>query len=606
VNAGQPNEHPANDAPTPAALYEAGAQHMQAGRPLDAQLCCRQALATDPNHTDSLHLMGLIALQARQYDHAIAWIARANRQDVNADYLFSLGTALAQQGLLQEACKAFDRAIELKPSDAEAWASRAGLAAKLEQRADALRCYQRLLELDPRNAEAAFRCGHLLLTFDRPAEALACLDRCNELLPDKAMVLEQRAIALHHLRRLDCSINDNVRAHALNPANADICNNIGASLQYLGRDDEALAWFDKALGLRPHFIKALINKASSLAQMRRIDEAIAVYRQVQAIDPGNTEAESYLSLLHRLTGDFEAGWAGQKARWREQMHPGEHAEFHQLLWHGQDGIAGKTILVYADEGFGDTIQFARYIPMLAARGADIVLVAQEPLRPLLSGLAGVRQCLPKPAPSLPLFDWHCPIGNLPMAFGTRLDSIPAAESYLPPPPADRVQRWEQRLTGHFGPRGKLRVGLTWSGNPQHTNDHNRSMPLRLLQPLLTLDADFVSLQKDAKPEDKPLLDTNHVLDPTAQLTDFSETLALVNCLDLVISVDTSVVHLAAAGGRPTWILLPHLPDYRWLLDRDNSPWYPTVRLFRQGSARAWEEVVESVRQALEERIASRR
>ena len=604
MNAGQPNEHPANDALTPSALHEAGVQHMQAGRALEAQLCCRQALAIDPTHIDSLHLMGLIALQARQFDHAIAWIARANRQDVNAEYLFSLGTALTQQGLLQEACKAFDGVLELRPGDAEAWASRAALAARLEQPADALRCYQRVHELDPRNADAAFRCGHLLLTFDRPAEALVCLDRCNALLPDNAMVLEQRAIALHHLRRLDESISDNVRAHALNPGNPDICNNIGATLQYQGRDQEALSWFDKALGLRPHFIKALINKASSLAQMRRIDEAIAVYRRVQAIDPGNTEAESYLSLLYRLLGDFEAGWAGQKARWDEQMRFGDHPDFHQLIWQGQDGIAGKTILVYADEGFGDTIQFARYIPMLAARGAHIVLVAQEPLLPLLSGLAGVTQCLPKPAPALPAFDWHCPIGNLPMAFRTRLDSVPAAESYLPPPAAEHVQRWEQRLAERLGAGRRLRVGLAWSGNPLHSNDHNRSVALRQLLPLLGCDADFISLQREAKPGDKSLLEASGVLDLTADLTDFRETLALANCLDLVISVDTSIVHLAAAGGRPTWILLPYLPDYRWLLDRDDSPWYPTARLLRQSAARNWDEVVQKVRGALAEKIAA--
>jgi tetratricopeptide (TPR) repeat protein len=606
VNAGQPNEPSANDTLTPSALHEAGAQHMQAGRALDAQLCCRQALAIDPHHTDSLHLMGLIALQARHYDHAIAWIARANQQDVTADYLFSLGTALTQQGLLQEACKAFDRAVELRPGDAEAWASRASLAATLNQPADVLRCCQRVFQLDPRHAESAFRCGQVLLMFNRPAEALVYLDRCNELLPDNAMVLEQRAIALHHLRRFDESISDNVRAHALDPTNADTCNNIGASLQYLRRDEEALAWFDKALALRPHFIKALVNKASSLAQMRRIEEAIAAYRQIQAIDPGNSEAESYLSLLHRLLGDFEAGWQGQKARWDEQMRRDDHPDFHRSIWQGQDGIAGKTILVYADEGFGDTIQFARYIPMLAARGAGIVLVAQPPLLPLLSGLPGVKQCLPKPAPALPPFDWHCPIGNLPMAFGTRLDTIPAAQSYLPPPPAARVRHWEQRLTEHFGARRKLRVGLSWSGNPQHSNDHNRSMPLHLLQPLLALDADFVSLQKDGKPADTALLETLRVLDPAADLTDFSETLALVGCLDLVISVDTSVAHLAAAAGRPTWILLPYLPDYRWLLDRDDSPWYPTARLFRQGARRKWEEVVDKVRQALEARIFSSR
>jgi tetratricopeptide (TPR) repeat protein len=593
VNADRPLGQPTDPAPAPSALYEAGLQHMQAGRPLDAQLCCRQALAIDPDHTDSLHLMGLIALQAGQYDHAIAWIAKANQQDVGADYLFSLGTALAQQGLPSEARKAFEQRLQLKPDDAETWASLASLAVKLEQPAEVLRCYQRVCEIDPRHAEAAFRCGQVLLGFNRAAEALSFLDRCNALLPDNAMVLEQRAIALHHLRRLDEAISDNRRAHALNPQNADICNNLGASLQFLNRDEEALTWFDKAIALRPNFIMARINKASSLGQMRRIDEAFATYRDIGAIDPGNTEAESYLSLLHRLTGDFEAGWAWQQKGWGD----------HQHFWRGEDGIAGKTVLVHADEGFGDTIHYARYIPMLAARGARIVVVAKETLHPLLAGLPGVAQCVPQPAPSLPPFDLHCPVGNLPVAFGTRLDTIPASPSYLPPPDEARVQRWEKMLAECIGGRRRLRVGLTWSGNPEHSNDHNRSSPLRLLQPLLGADVDYVSLQREVRPSDRAALDASNIVDLTSKLADFADTLALAHCLDLVITVDTSVAHLAAAAGRTTWILLPHLPDYRWLLDRDDSPWYPTARLFRQSARRDWTEVAENVRRALEEKIA---
>jgi tetratricopeptide (TPR) repeat protein len=422
VNADRPLDHPTNAALAPSALYEAGLQHMQAGRPLEAQLCCQQALAADPHHTDSLHLMGLLSLQARQFDHAIAWIARANQQDIKADYLFSLGTALDQEGLHQEAFRAFDRAVQIKPGDAELWASRGSALTKLAQPADALLSHQRVLEIDPRNADAAFRCGLLLLALHRPAEALSYFNLCDELHPDHAAVLEQRAIALHGLKRFDEAVSDNIRAHALNPAIADVCNNIGASLQYLRRDEEALSWFDKALALRPSFIMALINKASSLAQMRRIDEAIAAYRQVKTIDPDNTEAESYLSLIYRLIGDFGAGWTGHQARWNAHMRPESYPDFHRPLWLGEGDIKGKTVLVFADEGIGDTIQLARYLPMLAARGARVILVVEEALRPLLAPLTGVAQCLPKPAPSLPPFDLHCPICTLPMAFGTRLDT----------------------------------------------------------------------------------------------------------------------------------------------------------------------------------------
>ncbi len=538
MTADRPLDHPTNTVPTPSALYEAGLEHMQAGRPLDAQLCCQQALAADPHHTDSLHLMGLLCLQARQFDHAIAWIARANQQDLKTDYLLSLATALEGQGLYQEAFKALDRAVQLKPADAESWAS--------------------------------------------------------------------RGIILHKLKRFEEAVRDYQRAHELNPASPDICNNIGASLQFLCRDAEALPWFDKALALRPNFVMALINKASSLAQMRRIDETIAIYHEVKAIDPANSEAESYLSLIYLLIGEFEAGWKFYKARWDASLPPQSYAEFQQRLWLGKEDICGKTILIFADEGFGDTIQFARYIPMLAARGAHVVLLVEEALRDVLTGIPGVTRCLAKPVPSLPPFDLHCPIGALPLAFGTRLDTIPSAVSYLPRPSEARVESWERRLRECLGSAGKLRVGLVWSGRAQHSNDHNRSIPLHLLRHLLDTDVSFVSLQREPRPDDQAFLQESGIIDLTSHLADFAETQALISCLDLVISVDTSVAHLAAASGRPTWILLPFLPDYRWLLDRDDSPWYPTVRLFRQSAARSWEEVADKVRCALEERISSRR
>ena len=210
-------------------------------------------------------------------------------------------------------------------------------------------------------------------------------------------------------------------------------------------------------------------------------------------------------------------------------------------------------------------------------------------------MAGVSQCLSKSTAALPAYDLHCPLSSLPLAFRTRLDSIPAEKSYLPPPPADRVQGWQDRL----GPHDRLRVGLVWSGNPKHDNDRNRSIPLRMLAGILDVDASFVSLQKDPRPDDRAtLFERPEIIDLTTHLGDFAETAALVSCLDLVIAADTSVAHLAGALGRPTWLLLPYTPDYRWLLDRDDSPWYPTVRLFRQTATREYGSVLDSVRTEL--------
>jgi hypothetical protein len=336
-----------------------------------------------------------------------------------------------------------------------------------------------------------------------------------------------------------------------------------------------------------------------LTQLHRFAEAIAAYQRVLVLDPANAAAECDLAQLHLLTGDFEAGWAGREARWKLAT---TYPKFSQPMWLGQEPVDGKTLLVYADEGMGDSIQFARYVPELTARGARVILVVEAPVVPLLSGFSDIAQCIAKPLGTPPAYDMHCPMCSLPFAFGTRLDSIPSATSYVPKPPEDRVRAWQERL----GPRTKLRVGLIWSGNPLHGNDHNRSLPLGLLIPLLDTDATFVSLQRDPRPGDRVVLsERGDIRDFTADLTDFSETAALMSCLDLVITVDTGAAHLSAALGRPTWILLPYTPDYRWLLDREDSPWYPTVRLFRQTESREYESVLDRVRDELKTLISVR-
>jgi tetratricopeptide (TPR) repeat protein len=589
---------------TAAALCEAGQRHMQAGRHRDAQLCCRQALAADPDHVGALHLMGLLSLLAGHYDDAIRWTARANEQDVNTDYLRSLAIVLEQRGLRNQALKAFERAVQLKPGDIELWVGHGTALTNMGRPEDALSSYREVLKLDPRHSDAAFRCGLLLITLKRLEEAISYFDQCSELHPNYAAVLQHRAGALHNLKRFEEALADNRREAALDPASPDICNNIGASLQGLRRDEEAILWFDKAIGMRPNFATALMNKASSLSQMRRIEEAASIYHHVKTFDPDNADAEWNMSFLHLLTGNFEAGWVEREVRWKTLMRPAHYPSFSQQMWLGRESLEGKTILVHSDEGLGDTIQFARYIPMLAARGGRVVLVVEEALYPLLSGLPGVVECLTIPAQSLPAFDLHCPIGSLPRAFGTRLDTIPSATSYLPILPQGRVQAWEKRLPEREAAGKKLRVGLVWSGNPNQANDHNRSIPLRMVSRLLDVGASFVSLQKNPRPEDQALLEQTDVIDLTSDFSDFAETAALVSCLDLVITVCTSVAHLAGALGRPTWILLPYFPDYRWLLDRDDSPWYPTARLFRQTETRDWGDVLHRVRSELARRIDS--
>ena len=509
---------------TPAELYEAGLQHFRAGRLLDAQICCKEALALKPEHADTLHLIGLLSLHAKQYDHAVEWIAAALQQSPKPEYLLSLGNALQLLGRLDEALKAYDRGVALKPDDAGLWNSMGFVLTKLNRTDEAIRVFQHVVKLSPRHKEAAQICATLLVEANRFDEAVVYYTLFAEIEPGRAEVYQSRGLC--HQRRA------------------------------------------------------------------RYEQAIADYERALQLEPDNAHAQWNLSLISMLMGKFEAGWVGREARWK--ANGWVERSFTQPRWRGQKAIAGRTILLHADEGIGDAIQFSRYVPMVAALGARVILEVQPPVHPLLAGLPGLAHSLPRDHP-LPEFDLHCPLASLPLAFQTRIETIPLPVSCLPSIPEILRDQWERWL----GPHDRLRVGLVWSGNQGHANDHNRSTTLRVLLPMLDLDVTFVSLQKDPREQDRiTLCECANVRDANEHLTDFLATAALVSCLDLVITVDTSVAHLAGTLGCPVWIMLPFAPDYRWLLDRDDSPWYPTARLFRQDETRDYARVVDRLRREL--------
>ena len=324
---------------TPAALHAAGLGHLRAERYLDAQICCEQALAIDPDHAESLHLMGLLSLHATQYDHAVEWLSRAIARDPRAEYLYSLGTALRHQKRYQEAVDVFDKAVQLKPDKAELWTGLGKALVDLERRAEALLSFQHALKLKPDLWDAAHESGTLLNQMGRREEALAHFMLCAELKPN----------------------------HAADDATT--FNNIGNILQSLGRSAEALQWLDRALQRRPDFVQAFSNKAIALGQLRRFDEAFAAYAGVKALDPNHAVSNWNAALLHMLTGDFEAGWAGRETRWQIPSLSAGYPKFTEPMWLGQESIEGKTVLIAADEGLGDVIQFARYLPDVGGLGA---------------------------------------------------------------------------------------------------------------------------------------------------------------------------------------------------------------------------------------------
>jgi len=476
--------------------------------------------------------------------------------------LFDLGLAFYVQKQHQKALDSFDLAIRLQPDFFEAHGNRGAMLAALGRHHEAIESYRNALAIKPDFADAHCNLGSALTHLQRYDEALASLDRALELRPDYPDALYNRGNALKPLKRYEEALASYDRAIALQPNHADAHNNRGQVLRELERYDEALASYDRALELRPQHIMAHCNAAA----------------------------------LRLLTGDFERGWAHYEWRWQKKSVIPLKRNFSQPAWGGGDPIAGKTILVHSEQGLGDTIQFCRYVPLVAARGARVIFEVQQTLQTLMTSLGGRAQLVPKGGP-LPAFDLHCPLVSLPRAFGTRLETIPTATRYLSAP-AQRMTTWQSRLQGQPGPR----IGLVWSGNPGHERDRERSIALREFLPLLDAlgaEATFVSLQKDVCADDAVVLKTRaDVLDCGNALEDFSDTAALISQLDLVISVDTSVAHLAGALGKPVWILLTYFPDWRWLLGRDDSPWYPTTRLFRQDGSRTWEGVIARVREML--------
>ncbi len=387
------------------------------------------------------------------------------------------------------------------------------------------------------------------------------------------------------------------RALKVKPGFAAAWSNRGNALLELKRPDEALASYDRALRIQPEYALALHGRANALRELHRYDEALESYARALKAKPNYAEAHWNESLCRLLLGDFDLGWQKYEWRWKQAQSARAFRNFAQPLWLGEIPLAGRTILLHAEHGFGDTLQFCRYGPLVAAMGARVVLEVPPDLKLVCQTLAGVDMLLDT-SESLPAFDFHTPLMSLPLAFGTRLDSIPAAVPYLHPDPV-KVAAWQDLL----GPRTKPRIGLVWSGSPQHGNDQNRSLAASLLDELVSDAAEFICLQKEFRNDDEKFVQQQfNVRTFGEQLRNFSDTAALVATLDLVITVDTSIAHLAGALGKPVWILLPFAPDFRWLLERTDSPWYPSARLFRQPGFGQWPTVLAELRNALAEQF----
>jgi tetratricopeptide (TPR) repeat protein len=521
---------------------------------------------TDAFETAKQHfLKGLSALEREDYATARADFEQSlHYLPDRVSTLTNLNACLVQLHDFDAAYALSQRILSLEPTSAETYLNLGKVHQARGDEAAALAAYEQAATLAPQMAEAHYNQGVLHLECNRPETALACLDRALARRPDYADALTNRGVALHKLRQMEAAIESYQRALALRPEHADTLTNTGLAFSDMGRLDAAIANYQQALAVLP-------QPSNASAQS------------------GPAQVRFNLSLALLVKGDLQQGWPLYEARWQVPDFPSEQRHFTQTLWLGQSPLAGRTILLHAEQGLGDTIQFCRYVPLVKALGARVVLEVQRALLPLLATLEGVDVLMAKGQP-LPAFDFHTPLLSLPLAFQTQLSTLPTPARYLSSEPSRR-KAWTTAL----GPRQRPRVGLVWSGNPGHKNDHQRSIPLATLAGTLPPGMDYYGLQKDLRTSDEDALKYHPEIQHLGpQIRDFADTAALCELMDVVVSVDTSVAHLSAALGRPTWVLLPFAPDWRWLLERNDSPWYPTMRLYRQSTARTWDEVLHRV------------
>jgi hypothetical protein len=432
---------------------------------------------------------------------------------------------------------------------------------------------------------------------DRMTEALESFDKVLAKEPKHVACLINRGNALIKLKRPVEALEHYDSALAIEPNHAAGLTDRGIALTFLDRFEEALASHDRALSVDPKLVAAHINRGNTFGCMARFEEALKGYVDALALNPDHSEAHFNASLTRLCLGDFREGWAQYEYRWKKKNIRWHPWEFSQREWDGKEDLHGKTIMLVAEQGMGDTLQFIRYAPLVVGLGAKVVAAIQRPIKKVVATVPGISLVCSE-GDMLPDFDLYCPLLTLPRWFKTDLESIPTAIPYMRPYP-EQIRKWAERLPQN----GRMRVGIVWAGNAAHGNDRNRSIALERFAPLLSVPGvDFICVQRDVTAEDAAVLDARGVLRLGHEFADFTDTAAVVAMLDLLISVDTSVAHLAGAMGKPVAILVPFSPDWRWLLGRTHSSWYPSMRLFRQSAPSDWEGVVERVRQELADAV----
>jgi tetratricopeptide (TPR) repeat protein len=565
----------------------------QTGRLAEAESAYRALLVQRPNHPELLQLLGALAGQTNRVPEAIELISRAIAVNPsNPIYHCNISEMYRRLGQNDRAIAYAHRAIQLEPNLAKAYCNLGAAQRDAGNGDDAVAAFRRAIELHPNFLEAINNLGHVYRTRQQYPEAIAAYRRSCALDPKSPDAFINLGIALREDGQYEEAFTALHHAIALKPDTPVAYNNLGVAHSESVQLDKAIENFTKAIQLQPTYALAHKNLGVALAELCRYREAVASFDRAIELNPNLPEAHALRALIYLVQGDFDRGWPEYEWRWRAQLRDMTPLrDFGKPQWDGSD-LAGKTILLHAEQGYGDTLQFIRYAPLVAARGGRVVFECQPALVRLLRSVEGIDRIFPT-GETLPGFDVHCPLLGLPLAFKTRLDSIPSKVSYVFADPAS-IENWRSRIQNTPGQK----IGLAWAGNPRHKLTRHRAITLMQLAPLAqATGAVFFSVQKGpAAKQDRPA--AMKLIDCGEHLNDFADTAGLIANLDLVITVDTAVAHLAGAMGKPVWILIPFSPDWRWLLERTDSPWYPTARLFRQKTLGNWADVIGAVADAL--------
>ncbi len=581
-------------------LLQQAQAYQHTGRLLEAFATCKSVLKSRPRDFNANYFMAILHAQQGEMDGAIRFFKSAVK--INPDFLdarYNLAYALNLIGMHQEAVGHYEKILKTNPQHLNSRINYANTLNLLGRYSDALASYGELIRLIPNSAPAYANRGHVLKQLKRLDEAIGDCDRAISLEPGYAEAHFNRGATLHELKRFEDAVESYDQAIKLKPAYSDAYFNRGVTLHELRRFDAAIESYEQAIQLKPDYAEAYFNRGSTLHELKRFDEALESYDKASSFNPNDNRVLFARSSVSLLRGNFQVGWREYEGRATNQSRAGNRA-LRRPRWLGDADIAGKTILVHCEQGLGDTIQFARYVKPLRQKGARVLFAPQPCLKELMGSLGDVD--LVDVEDRDLRFDYHCPLLSLPLAFKTDHDSIPVQIPYLFAGPQG-AKDWADKIGGHG-----FKIGICWQGATTKM-DAGRSFHVREFLPLSQIPGvRLISLHK-GEGEAQLLTLPDGVVQMLGRDFDagpnaFLDTAAVMEGLDLIVTSDTAIAHLAGALGRPTWVALQYVPDWRWLLDRNDSPWYPTMRLFRQQRLGDWEGVFSEIQLALIERMQS--